>query len=66
MVDSKYIRNFAKQMKLTKIMHSREEKLEAFGRLLDVLDRLRKECPWDRKQTQREPEAEHDRDLRAV
>ena len=38
-------------MELTKIMHTREEKLEAFGRLLDVLDRLRKECPWDRKQT---------------
>ena len=37
------------QIKL--IMHTREEKLEAFGRLLDVLDRLRKECPWDRKQT---------------
>jgi len=32
-------------------MHTREEKLEAFGRLLDVLDRLRVECPWDRKQT---------------
>ncbi len=32
-------------------MHTREEKLEAFGRLLDVLDRLRKECPWDKKQT---------------
>ena len=32
-------------------MHTREEKIEAFGRLLDVLDRLRKECPWDRKQT---------------
>ena len=32
-------------------MHTKEEKLEAFGRLLDVLDRLRKECPWDRKQT---------------
>lgn len=32
-------------------MHSREEKLEAFGRLIDVLDRLRKECPWDKKQT---------------
>ena len=32
-------------------MHNREEKLEAFGRLLDVLDRLRVECPWDRKQT---------------
>ena len=25
--------------------------MEAIGRLLDVLDRLRKECPWDRKQT---------------
>ncbi len=32
-------------------MHTREEKLEAFGRLLDVLDRLRVECPWDKKQT---------------
>lgn len=31
--------------------HTRLEKLEAFGRLLDVQDRLRKECPWDRKQT---------------
>ena len=25
--------------------------MEAFGRLLDVMDRLRVECPWDRKQT---------------
>ena len=25
--------------------------MEAFGRLLDVMDRLREECPWDRKQT---------------
>ena len=32
-------------------MHTREEKLEAFGRLLDVLDDLREKCPWDRKQT---------------
>lgn len=32
-------------------MHTREEKLEAFGRLLDVLDTLREKCPWDRKQT---------------
>ena len=32
-------------------MHSREEKIEAFGRLLDVLDELRVKCPWDRKQT---------------
>ncbi|MDU0370898.1 nucleoside triphosphate pyrophosphohydrolase [Hymenobacter endophyticus] len=29
----------------------RPQQLEAFGRLLDVLDRLRAECPWDRKQT---------------
>jgi len=32
-------------------MHTREEKLKAFGRLLDVLDELRVKCPWDRKQT---------------
>ncbi len=25
--------------------------MEAFGRLLDVLDELREKCPWDRKQT---------------
>ena len=29
----------------------RPAQLEAFGRLLDVLDRLRAECPWDKKQT---------------
>lgn len=32
-------------------MHSKEEKLQAFGRFLDVLDMLREKCPWDRKQT---------------
>ena len=32
-------------------MHSRQEKMEAFGRLLDVMDDLREKCPWDRKQT---------------
>ncbi len=32
-------------------MHTRQEKIEAFGRLLDVLDTLREKCPWDRKQT---------------
>lgn len=32
-------------------MHSKEEKLEAFGRLIDVLDELRVKCPWDKKQT---------------
>lgn len=32
-------------------LHTRAEKLEALGRLLDVLERLRVECPWDAKQT---------------
>ncbi|MGP1548672.1 MAG: nucleoside triphosphate pyrophosphohydrolase [Prevotella sp.] len=32
-------------------MHSKEDKLAAFGRLLDVLDELRVKCPWDKKQT---------------
>lgn len=32
-------------------MHSKEDKMAAFGRLLDVLDTLRVKCPWDAKQT---------------
>ena len=32
-------------------MHTKEEKLAAFGRLLDIMDDLREKCPWDRKQT---------------
>ena len=32
-------------------MKTRQEKLEAFGRILDILDELRVKCPWDRKQT---------------
>ena len=48
LVFSSLIRTFASTMER---MHTREEKLEAFGRLLDVMDRLREECPWDRKQT---------------
>jgi XTP/dITP diphosphohydrolase len=31
--------------------HTREEKLAAFGRLLDIMDDLREGCPWDMKQT---------------
>ncbi len=34
-----------------KIEHTRQEKIEALGRVIDTLDRLRVECPWDRKQT---------------
>ena len=29
----------------------RQKQLEAFGRLLDIMDDLREKCPWDRKQT---------------
>ncbi len=32
-------------------MHTKEQKLEAFARLLDVMDELRVKCPWDRVQT---------------
>lgn len=31
--------------------HSRQEKIEALGKVIDTLDILRVECPWDRKQT---------------
>ena len=31
--------------------HSKEEKMAAFGRFLDILDELRVKCPWDKKQT---------------
>lgn len=31
--------------------HSKEDKLKAFGEMLDVLDTLRVKCPWDAKQT---------------
>jgi len=32
-------------------MSTRQEKMEAFGQLLDILDELRVKCPWDKKQT---------------
>lgn len=32
-------------------MHSTEEKLKAFERLLEIMDELREKCPWDREQT---------------
>ena len=32
-------------------MHTREEILGSFSRLLDVMDELREKCPWDKKQT---------------
>jgi MazG family protein len=32
-------------------MNRRNEKLEALGKLLDIMDELRSKCPWDREQT---------------
>lgn len=32
-------------------MNTREQKLAAFGRLLDIMDEVRVKCPWDREQT---------------
>lgn len=32
-------------------MHTREEQLAAFDRLLTIMDELRERCPWDHKQT---------------
>ena len=29
----------------------RKEELEAFEKLLDIMDELREKCPWDKKQT---------------
>ena len=33
------------------MIHTREEQMQSFGRLLDILDELRVKCPWDKKQT---------------
>ncbi len=48
---SAFFRIFVRKNHTTNNMHSKEEKLEAFGKLLDVLDELRIKCPWDHKQT---------------
>ena len=32
-------------------MNTKEQKLQAFSRLLDIMDELREKCPWDKKQT---------------
>ena len=32
-------------------MHSPDPRLQAFSRLLTIMDELREQCPWDRKQT---------------
>ena len=39
------------RFKQINIMNSRQIQLDAFGRLLNIMDELREKCPWDRKQT---------------
>lgn len=34
-----------------KMKHTRQEKIESIGRVIDTLDTLRVKCPWDKKQT---------------
>jgi XTP/dITP diphosphohydrolase len=46
--NSKQILNFAAKLH---DMHTKEEKMQAFGRLLDIMDELREKCPWDSVQT---------------
>ena len=36
---------------MEKTTHTLEEKLQEFKRLLEIMERLRAECPWDREQT---------------
>ena len=36
---------------LYRIYNQMKEKLDAFARLLDIMDELREKCPWDREQT---------------
>lgn len=33
------------------LMNSRKQQLQAFDRLLTIMDELREQCPWDKKQT---------------
>lgn len=33
------------------LMNSRQDQLQAFDRLLTIMDELREKCPWDKKQT---------------
>ena len=32
-------------------MNTRQDQLNAFNRLLDIMEELRDKCPWDKKQT---------------
>jgi len=42
--------NYNKMDNLSNKLCTKEEKMAAFGRLLDIMDELREKCPWDKKQ----------------
>ena len=46
-----FARNFDFVISYIRIMHTLQEKQQAFARIIEVLDELREKCPWDRKQT---------------
>ncbi len=47
----KHVDNDADTPQTRPPLHDRKDQLEAFNRLLDVMDQLRQKCPWDKKQT---------------
>ena len=42
---------YGASLRFEDMSHTREEKIEALGRVIDTLDILRVKCPWDAKQT---------------
>lgn len=48
---SKSLNDFIMSKQLSKPDTNRAEKLKAFDRLLTIMDELRENCPWDKKQT---------------
>lgn len=42
---------FLKRMTFQQLPEKRQEQLMAFNRLLTIMDELREQCPWDKKQT---------------
>lgn len=45
------IRTYLNRLLNLQKLYLMDKRLEAFGRLLDIMDELRSKCPWDKKQT---------------
>ena len=48
---TRYFRGIFAEISESAMEKKMEERKEAFGRLLEIMERLRLECPWDKKQT---------------